>query len=114
MKAFVTASIDPVHTKRLERHMDLHVEEWKKTKNIFFDGNVFAERISQESCDVLIVEADLVQKEVFAAVDLKMIGVCRGDPVNVDLPMPTPPSLSSRGSGSSSTTLVTISICTRQ
>ncbi|MCH2186702.1 hypothetical protein MK280_12615, partial [Myxococcota bacterium] len=87
MKAFITASIDAPRLQRLERHMGLHVEEWKKTKNIFFDGNAFAERISQEGCDVLIVEADFVQKEVFEAIDLKMIGVCRGAPVNVDLEM---------------------------
>lgn len=65
--------------------MDVHVEDWKQTKNIFFDGKAFAKRILEEQCDVLIVEADFVQKEVLEACNLQMIGSCRGDPVNVDV-----------------------------
>ena len=85
MKAFITASIDEENLARLRRRMDVHVEDWKVTKNIFFDGKEFAGRIRDEGCDVLIVEADFVQKELFDAVDLKMVGACRGNPVNVDI-----------------------------
>lgn len=85
MKAFITATIDDGNLARLQKHMDVHIEDWKVTKNIFFDAEAFSKRILEERCDVLIVEADFVQKEVFDAVDLKMVGACRGDPVNVDL-----------------------------
>ncbi len=85
MKAFVTASIDERNLARLKRHMDVHVEDWKVTKNIFFDADTFSRRIREEGCDVLIVEADFVQKEVLESCDLKMIGACRGAPVNVDV-----------------------------
>ena len=57
----------------------------RRPRTIFFDGDAFAKRILEEGCDVVIVEADLVQKEVLEACDLKMIGACRGDPVNIDV-----------------------------
>lgn len=85
MKAFITASIDERNLARLKRHMDVHVEDWKVTKNIFFDADTLSRRIREEGCDVLIVEADFVQKEVLESCDLKMIGACRGAPVNVDV-----------------------------
>ncbi len=89
MKAFITASIDETNLARLRQHMDVHVEDWKKTKNIFFDGDAFASRIREEGCDVLIVEADFVQKEVLEGCGLTMVGACRGDPVNVDVELAT-------------------------
>lgn len=89
MKAFITASIDEKNLARLKRHMDVHIEDWKITKNIFFDGEAFAKRLQEEACDVLIVEADLVQKEVLEGCGLKMVGACRGDPVNVDVELAT-------------------------
>ncbi len=85
MKAFITASIDELGLARLRKLMDVHVEDWKETRKIFFDGAEFATRIRDEGCDVLIVEADFVPKEVFDLVDLKMVGSCRGDPGNVDV-----------------------------
>ncbi len=89
MKAFITASIDEKSLARLKTHMDVHVEDWKKTKHIFFDGDAFAKRIQEEGCDVLVVEADLVQKEVLENCGLTMVGACRGDPVNVDVELAT-------------------------
>ncbi len=85
MKAFVTASLDAPGLARLGRMMELHVEDWKDTGRIFFDGAEFAGRIREEGCNVAIVEADMIQREVFDAVELSMVGVCRGDPVNVDV-----------------------------
>lgn len=89
MKAFITASIDAKNLARLQKLMDVHVEDWKQTKNIFFEGDAFAKRIQEEGCDVLIVEADLVQKEVLEGCGLQMVGACRGDPVNVDVALAT-------------------------
>src|SRR5206468_3833169 len=45
--------------------------------------------IREVGADVLVVEADLVHAEVLEAVPLKMIGCCRGDPVNIDLELAT-------------------------
>ncbi|HEY8516590.1 MAG TPA: NAD(P)-dependent oxidoreductase [Candidatus Binatia bacterium] len=89
MKAFLTASFDAASLARLEKLMPVHVEDWRVTKNLFFDGAQFAKRIREEGCDVVIVEADLVHRDVLDAVDLKIIGACRGEPVNVDIALAT-------------------------
>jgi D-3-phosphoglycerate dehydrogenase len=89
VKAFLTASFDDAARARLEKLMPVHVEDWRATKQIYFDGSQFARRIREEGCDVVIVEADLVHSEVIEGADLKMIGACRGDPVNVDVALAT-------------------------
>jgi autoinducer 2 (AI-2) kinase len=85
LKAFLTASFDAASLDRLKKLMDVHVEDWRVTKKIFFDGAEFARRMNEEKCDVVIVEADLVHSEVIEGAAVKMIGACRGDPVNVDV-----------------------------
>jgi phosphoglycerate dehydrogenase-like enzyme len=89
MKALITASFDPAALTRLARHMDVVHEDWKARNHIYFDGAAFAKRIAEVGADVLIIEADLVHSEVLDACPLKMIGCCRGDPVNVDLALAT-------------------------
>jgi autoinducer 2 (AI-2) kinase len=89
MRALITASFDPAARTRLERHMEVVHEDWKVRQSIYFDGAQFAERIRQAGADVLIIEADLVHAEVLDACPLRMIGCCRGDPVNVDLELAT-------------------------
>jgi D-3-phosphoglycerate dehydrogenase len=89
MKALITASFDPAARSRLARHMEVVHEDWKERQAIYFDGAQFAKRIAEVGADVLVVEADLVHAEVLDACPLKMIGVCRGDPVNVDLELAT-------------------------
>src|SRR5215475_678627 len=89
MKALITASFDPAARSRLARHMEVVHEDWKERQAIYFDGAQFAKRIAEVGADVLVVEADLVHAEVLDACPLKMIGVCRGDPVNVDLDVAT-------------------------
>src|SRR5215813_10046894 len=89
MKALITASFDPAAKARLARHMEVLHEDWKERQSIYFDGREFAKRITQAGADVLIVEADLVHAEVLDACALTMIGVCRGDPINVDLELAT-------------------------
>lgn len=42
-----------------------------------------------QGVDVLIVEADFVTAEVFEQSSLRITGVCRGDPTNVDVPAAT-------------------------
>jgi autoinducer 2 (AI-2) kinase len=89
MRAFITASFDDDAKARLGRLMEVVHEDWKVRQSIYFDGAQFAEKIRQVGADVLIIEADLVHAEVLEAVPLRMIGCCRGDPVNVDLELAT-------------------------
>jgi phosphoglycerate dehydrogenase-like enzyme len=83
VKALVTASFSPDGLRRLERHMDVVYEDWRERHFIHFDGVRFAERIREVGADVLIVEADLVHDDVLNTVRLRLIGCCRGDPINV-------------------------------
>jgi len=89
MRALITASFDPTALVRLERHMSVVHEDWKARHHIWFDGAEFARHIAALGADVLVVEADLVHAEVLDAVPLVLIGVCRGEPVNVDLEQAT-------------------------
>jgi phosphoglycerate dehydrogenase-like enzyme len=89
MRALITASFDDAAKARLARHMEVVHEDWKVRQTIYFDGAQFAARIREVGADVLIIEADLVHAEVLEACPLRMIGCCRGDPVNVDLELAT-------------------------
>src|SRR5947208_3716245 len=89
MRALITASFDPVARARLERLMEVVHEDWKARGTIWFDGGEFAAHIRDVGADVLIVEADLVHAEVLNGCRLRIIGCCRGDPVNVDLALAT-------------------------
>lgn len=89
MRALITASFDPAAKARLAQHMEVVHEDWKERQSIWFDGAEFAKHIAVVGADVLIVEADLVHAEVLETVPLRMIGCCRGEPVNVDLELAT-------------------------
>jgi len=89
MRALITASFDDGAKKRLARHMEVVHQDWKASQTIYFDGTQFAARIREVGADVLIVEADLVHAEVLETCTIRMIGCCRGDPVNVDLALAT-------------------------
>lgn len=83
MRALITASFTAEGLRRLERHMPVVHEDWRAKHAIYFDGQEFARRIAELEADVLIVEADLVHDEVLNAVPLRLIGCCRGDPINI-------------------------------
>ncbi len=83
MKALITASFDAAGLTRLRRHMEVEHEDWRASKHIYFDGQKFAARIQAARADVLIVEADLVHEDVIDTCALKLIGCCRGDPINI-------------------------------
>jgi|YNPNPStandDraft_1061719.scaffolds.fasta_scaffold16375_2 phosphoglycerate dehydrogenase-like enzyme len=83
MKAFITAEFHPKGVELLEPFMEVHCEGWRSTGKIYFDGEEFAAKINEVAADVLIVEADLVHEEVLSLCPLKIIGCCRGDPLNV-------------------------------
>lgn len=83
MKALVTASFTDDALRRLARHMEVVHEDWRQKQTIYFDGAEFATRIESIGADVLIIEADLAHDEVLDRCPLRLIGVCRGDPINV-------------------------------
>ncbi len=58
-------------------------EDWRERRRIYFDAAQFNERIAAAGADVLIVEADLVHEDVLNAHKLRLIGCCRGDPINI-------------------------------
>ncbi len=85
MRALITASFHADGLERLRRHMDVVHEDWRETKHIHFDGVQFAERIRAAGAEVVIVEADLLREEVLDTCALRLIGCCRGDPINIAL-----------------------------
>lgn len=85
MKALITASFHSDGLARLRKHMDVVHEDWRREKKIHFDCAEFAKHLRDVGADVLIVEADLVRDELFDTGQLKLIGSCRGDPINIDL-----------------------------
>lgn len=85
MRALITASFHPDGLSRLRRHMEVVHEDWRVAKHIHFDTARFAARIREVGADVLVVETDLVRDEVLDLGSIRLIGCCRGDPINVDL-----------------------------
>jgi len=85
MRALITASFHADGLARLRRHMEVVHEDWRVAKTIHFDCAKFAEHVQQVGADILIVEADLVRDELFDAGTLRLIGACRGDPINIDV-----------------------------
>ena len=83
MRAFITASFTTAGLQRLGRHMDVVHEDWRTHKRIYFDGAQLAARIRDLAADVLVIEADLVHEDVLDHAPLRLIGCCRGDPINV-------------------------------
>ena len=60
-------------------------ESWTDTRRLYSPEEL-VERINSEDVEVLVVEADFVFEEVFQqAKHLRFLGVCRGDPNQVDM-----------------------------
>ena len=88
MKAFITANFSEEGLARLRKHMEIVYEPWGETQKLFL-ADELAEKLKSIGADVIIIETDLCHEEVFEAVNLKMIGVCRGEPLNVDTDLAT-------------------------
>ena len=88
MKALVTANFTPDGLSRLQQQMEVIYEPWGQTQKLLLAEDL-AEKLKEHQAEVVILEVDLCHEEVFAAVDLKLIGCCRGDPLNVDLDLAT-------------------------
>jgi autoinducer 2 (AI-2) kinase len=85
MKALITASFTADGVRRLEHHMDVVHEDWRERRKIYFDAAEFVARINDVAADVLIVEADLAHEDVLNHCHLRLIGCCRGDPINIGI-----------------------------
>lgn len=83
MKALITAPFHEEGLEKLRPHMEIQYENYRDTGKIFFQEEELIEKIRETGADVLIIEADLVHEEVFDAGLLKIVGCCRGDPLNV-------------------------------
>ncbi len=79
MKALILAPFHPDSLARLREHGEVVYESWLNT-GALADPEELGARLSAESFDVLITEADFVFEETFdAAPNLKFVGVCRGE-----------------------------------
>ncbi|RLF35937.1 MAG: hypothetical protein DRN08_02235 [Thermoplasmata archaeon] len=85
MKALITAPFHESGLEILQKHMDIKYENWRETNILYENPKDYIEKIRKEEADVLITEGDEIDREVINSCDIKIIGVCRGDPVNVDL-----------------------------
>jgi D-3-phosphoglycerate dehydrogenase len=80
----VLAPFDPDCLERLAALGAVVYESWKVTERLW-DPEEMAERLRRERFSALFVEGDFVFEEALAAPDLRFVGVCRGNPRNVDL-----------------------------
>lgn len=88
-KAFVTAPFRGPGMETLQRLADVVYEPWiEQTPLRIYQAEELAERVAAEGADILVVESDAVRGPVLE-LPLRIIGSCRGDPVNVDLPAAT-------------------------
>ncbi|HIH97587.1 MAG TPA: 2-hydroxyacid dehydrogenase [Thermoplasmata archaeon] len=85
MKALITAAFHEDGLEILKGHMDVLYESWKEKGKIYTDTSEFINKIKREKADVLIVEVDTVDEDVLSACDVKIIGSCRANPVNVEV-----------------------------
>lgn len=83
MRALITASFTDAALARLSRRLEVRHEDWRRTGRIYHDASEFARRINELQAEIVIIEADLLHEEVLERSPLRLIGCCRGDPVNV-------------------------------
>ena len=89
MKAFVTSPFNEVGFQILKKYMTITYENWRKTGILYRDSTEYIQKIKKEKADVLITEGDMIDADVLSSCDIKIIGVCRGYPDNVDMEIAT-------------------------
>jgi phosphoglycerate dehydrogenase-like enzyme len=82
--AWVLAPFDPDCLERLVALGPVAYESWTRTERLW-DPEGMAERLAADGFAALFVEGDFVFEEALAATALRFVGVCRGNPRNVDL-----------------------------
>ncbi len=89
MKALITAPFHKSGFTILQKYMDIIYESWKETGELYRDSKDYVEKIIKEKADILITEGDLIDEDVLDSCDIKIIGVCRSFPDNVDMELAT-------------------------
>ncbi len=89
MKAFVTAPFHEAGFSILRKYMDVAYENWRETGILYRDSHEYIEKIHKENADVLITEGDMIDADVLSQCSIKIIGICRGYPDNVDMDIAT-------------------------
>ncbi len=89
MKAFITAPFHELGFKILKKYMSVTYENWRETGVLYRDSHEYIEKINKEKADVLITEGDMIDGDVLSSCDIKIIGICRGYPDNVDMDVAT-------------------------
>ena len=84
MKALILAPFDERYLERLRGQLDVAHEDWTKSRTLQ-NPTKLAARLRDERIAVLIVEADFLTAEVFAAPGLRLAGVCRNALNLIDL-----------------------------
>lgn len=85
LRALILAPFSEDGLLRLRQHMDVSYESWLDT-NTLQDPDELGQRLAAEDVAVLIVEADFVFEEVFAAAPgLRLVGVCRNALNQIDV-----------------------------
>jgi len=85
VRALILAPFDPLVLDHLRARIDIAYESWTDTKTLQ-DPDALGARLAAEEIAVLIVEADFVFEEVFAAAPaLRLVGVCRNALNQVDI-----------------------------
>jgi len=84
VKILITADFTAQGVALLARHGEVVHEPWSETGTLWMAEDLAA-RVAAEAIDVLVVEVDLVHEEVFEARQLRAVGCCRGEPINVDV-----------------------------
>jgi D-3-phosphoglycerate dehydrogenase len=89
MKAFITAPFREAGFSILKKYMDVTYENWRETGVLYRDSHEYIAKINKESADVLITEGDMIDADVLNSCNIKIIGICRGYPDNVDMEVAT-------------------------
>ncbi|NHI94092.1 MAG: hypothetical protein EAX96_16500 [Candidatus Lokiarchaeota archaeon] len=116
MKVLITAPFHEDYIKKMEDELNLEViyESWMKVNKLYV-GQQMVDKIINENFDILIIEADVINDLVFEGTKgkLKLIGVCRAWPTNVDVDAATKhnvPIINSPGRGGASVADLTIGL----
>ena len=88
-RALVTAPLRGEGLARLKELVEVVYDPWIDQSPLrMYSSAQLAERAAAERADILVVESDLVGKEVFER-PLRAVAATRADPVNVDVPAAT-------------------------
>jgi len=116
MKVLITAPFHEEFIKKMEDELKLEVsyESWMKVSKLYV-GQQMVDKILAENYDILVIEADVINALVFEGTNdkIKLVGVCRAWPTNVDIEAATKhkvPVINSPGRGGASVADLTIGL----